>query len=153
MKYLKKLKIELVKGEYKNPVKGQVREPNQVYEVFKAIKDHAQETLIGVYMDSNLEVKTYDTLSIGTQSETLVDAAEIFGRAFVLRAHYFILIHNHPKGDPTPSEEDRIVMQQLIRKAQVMELSFLDFIIVGDESYWSMFEELDGGDYSLGSIC
>lgn len=86
MKYLRKLNIELVKGEYKNPVKGQVREPKQVYEVFKAIKDKAQETLIGVYLSADLEVNTYDTLSIGTQSETLIDAPEIFGRAFVLRS-------------------------------------------------------------------
>jgi hypothetical protein len=50
MRYLRKLKIELVKGEYKNPIKGQVREPKQVYEVFKAIKDKAQETVIGVYL-------------------------------------------------------------------------------------------------------
>lgn len=152
MKYLRKLKIELVKGEYKNPVKGQVREPKQVYEVFKAIKDKAQETLIGVYLDADLEVKSYDTLSVGTQSETSINAAEIFGRAFVLRAHYFILIHNHPKGDPNPSDEDKRAIPQLMKKAQVMELRFLDFIIVGDESYWSMFEEMDGGDYSLGSL-
>lgn len=152
MKYLKKLKIELVKGEYKNPVKGQVREPKQVYEVFKAIKDKAQETLIGVYLDTDLEVKTYDTLSIGTQSTTLVDESEIFGRAFVFKARYLILIHNHPQGDPAPSESDKLVMEQLIKQAKIMNLSFLDFIIVGDDSYWSMFEKMDGGDYSLGSI-
>jgi hypothetical protein len=43
-----------------------------VYEVFKAIKDKAQETLIGVYLNADLEVNTCDTLSIGTQSTTLV---------------------------------------------------------------------------------
>lgn len=152
MKYLRKLKIELVKGEYKNPVKGQVREPKQVYDVFKAIKDRAQETLIGVYLDTDLEVKTYDTLSVGSQTETLVDEADIFGRAFIFRAHYLIFIHNHPQGDPHPSEHDRMAMQQLIKQAKIMKLSLLDFIIVGDDRYWSMFEELDGGSYLLGSI-
>ena len=81
MKYLRKLSIQLVKGEYQNPVKGQVRAPEQVYEVFKAIKDKAQETLIGVYLNADLEVNTYDTLSIGTQSTRLIDAPEVFGRA------------------------------------------------------------------------
>ena len=152
MKYLRKLNIELVKGEYKNPVKGQVREPKQVYEVFKAIKDKAQETLIGVYLSADLEVNTYDTLSIGTQSETLIDAPEIFGRAFVLKSKYFILIHNHPSGAATPSPDDEEVMRSLIAQARIMKLSFLDFIIVGEDSYWSMFEQIDGGEYSLGAI-
>lgn len=51
MKYLRKLTIKLVPGEYKNLVKGQVREPVQLYRIFNAIKDKNQETLIGVYFD------------------------------------------------------------------------------------------------------
>jgi DNA repair protein RadC len=152
MKYLRKLNIELVKGEYKNPVKGQVREPKQVYEVFKAIKDKAQETLIGVYLSADLEVSTYDTLSIGTQSETLIDAPEIFGRAFVLKSKYFILIHNHPSGTTKPSPDDVEAMRSLVSQSEAMKLSFLDFIIVGEDSYWSMFEQIAGGEYSLGAI-
>lgn len=152
MKYLRTLNIRLVRGKYKNPVKGQVREPKQVYEVFKAIKDSTQETLIGVFLNADLEVGSYDTLSIGTQSTTLVAAPEIFGRAFVLRSKYIILIHNHPNGIATPSPDDRKAMKQLIDKARVMEIRFLDFIIVGDSKYWSMFEEDDGGEYVLGSV-
>jgi DNA repair protein RadC len=152
MKYLKKLKIELVKGEYKNPIKGQVTQPSQVYDVFNAIKDKAQEVLIGVYLNQNLEVLSYDTLSIGTKSATLVDAPEIFGRGFVMRAKYIILIHNHPSGEAKPSPDDEEVIKQLKAKAQVVEIGLLDFIIVGDEKYWSMFEEMDGGDYSLGAV-
>lgn len=152
MKYLRKLSIELVKGEYKNPVKGQVRDPKQVYEVFKAIKDKAQETLIGVYLSSDLEVNIYDTLSLGTQSETLVDTSEIFGRAFVLKSKYIILIHNHPSGIASPSPDDKETMRSLIAQAKIMKLSFLDFIIVGEDSYWSMFEQIDGGEYSLRAI-
>jgi DNA repair protein RadC len=152
MKYLRKLDIQLVKGEYRNPVKGQVRAPEQIYEVFKAIKDKAQETLIGVYLNADLEVNTYDTLSIGTQSTTLIDASEIFGRAFVFRSKYFILIHNHPSGIAVPSPDDKEVIKQLAEKSKVMEIHFLDFIIVGDNQYWSMFEEEAGGEYGLGAI-
>ena len=51
MKYLKKLDIKLVKGEYQSLVKGKVRFPKQIYDVFSSVKDKAQETLIGVYLD------------------------------------------------------------------------------------------------------
>ena len=152
MKYLKKLNIKLVKGEFKNPVKGQVKEPREIYEVFKKIKDRAQETLIGVYLNAEMEVNSYDILSIGTKSETLIDIPEIFGRAFVLRSRYIIIIHNHPSGEAEPSEEDKITMKQLVQQARIMKLDLLDFIIVGDESYWSMFEEEEGGEYALGTI-
>lgn len=150
MKYLRKMNIELVRGEYANLVKGQVREPKQLYEVFKAIKDKAQELLIGVYLSDTMEVKSYDILSVGGRSAALVLPPEIFARAFVMASDRFILLHNHPKGDPSPSPNDQEVIQALREQSKVMNLVFLDFIIVGDQGYWSMFEEEDGGEYELG---
>jgi DNA repair protein RadC len=70
----------------------------------------------------------------------------------MLRAYTFILIHNHPSGKATPSPQDNEVMAALAEQAKTLNLSFLDFIIVGDTSYWSMFEENDGGEYGLGTI-
>jgi DNA repair protein RadC len=152
MRYLRRLNVELVKGDFANPVKGQVRDPGQVYEVFQSIKDKAQETLLGVYLSDKLEVKGYDVLSVGSQNSTLLAPPEIFSRAFVLMAREFILIHNHPKGDPTPSPGDRKLITLLREQAEVMNLSFLDFIIVGDDRYWSMFAEAEDGEYELGAI-
>ena len=65
MKYLRKLNIRLVKGKYRNPIKGQVSDPKQIYEVFKAIKDHAQETLLGVPSRSGLRLRSTPYLSQG----------------------------------------------------------------------------------------
>jgi DNA repair protein RadC len=152
MKYLKKLNIKLVRGEYQNPVKGQVREPGHIYRTFQAIKDSAQELLIGVYLNDDLEVLSYDTLSVGGESVALVIPREIFGRAFVMRAKHFILIHNHPSGDPTPSAADHDVIKALKDQSAIMKIAFLDFIVVGERRYWSMFEEADGGEYALGNI-
>jgi DNA repair protein RadC len=150
MQYLRKLQIKLVPSEYENPIQGQVHNPEQIYGVFKAIKDEAQETLLGVYLSSDLEVILYDVLSVGGEGTTTLSTMDIFGRAFIARARYFVLIHNHPKGDPTPSPEDREAMTSLVEQARTLEVGFLDFIIVGDGRYWSMFEELEGGSYELG---
>lgn len=152
MKYLRKLKIRLVKSTYKNPIQGQVRQPEQVYEVFKSIKDKAQETLIGLYLNNELDALTYDVLSTGSQSDAAVLPDEIFGRAFITRAKYIILIHNHPSGNPAPSPADKETMRMLIHGARTVNKHILDFIIVGDERYWSMFEALDGGEYNLGAV-
>ncbi len=152
MKYLKTLKIELVKGEYKNPIKGQVKEPSQIYDVFKKIKDKAQETLIGVYLANDLQVNAYDVLSLGSSTETDVSPDEVFSRAVITRSPYIILIHNHPSGNAKPSPDDLKVMKSLQAGARALKKTLLDFIIVADESYWSMFEEMDGGEYALGPI-
>ena len=152
MQYLKKLDIKLIEGEYKNPVQGQVRNPEQLYTVFQSIKDKAQETLIGVYLNHNVEVNVYDVLSVGGENEALVLPHEIFGHVIITRSKRFILIHNHPSGDPTPSPEDKAIIKELADGAKTLRLSFLDFIIVGDNRYWSMFEDMDGGEYTLGAV-
>lgn len=150
MTYLRKLDIKLVRGEYKNPIKGQVREPRQIYQVFKAIKDKNQETLIGVYLNNDLEVNAYDTLSIGSSTETGVTSDEIFDRAIITRSKYIILIHNHPSGKAAPSRADKSVVRAISDDAKILRRVLLDFIIVGDGKYWSMFEKADGGEYVLG---
>lgn len=158
MKYLRRLKIELVKGEFQNLVKGQVRGPEQVYDTFKAIKDKAQETLIAVYLTNELETIAYDIHSVGNEVEALFMSEDLYGRGYVLRAKYFILVHNHPSGDPTPSEADRMLFVELQKQTAFMKTKFLDFIIVGDlddtttPHYWSSFEESEGGEYTLGAI-
>jgi DNA repair protein RadC len=158
MKYLKKLDIKLIKGEYQNKIKGQVHNPEQVFDVFHSLKDKAQETLIAVYLNNDLEVLTYNILSTGSKSETTMDFNEVYGYGFVMKAKYFILIHNHPKGDPSPSREDKDIIRKFEDYSKI-ELKPLDFIIVGDmemnkkkKKYWSMFEEMEGGDYSLGGV-
>ena len=157
-KYLKQLKIELVKSEYENLVKGQLREPKQLQNVFKNLKDKAQESLIVVYLNNNLEMLIYNVLSTGSKSETVVDFNDVYGYGFMLKAKYFILIHNHPSGDPRPTNEDKNVIHKFKGYSEV-DLKPLDFLIVGNEemnenkkAYWFMFEEMDGGEYSLGNV-
>jgi DNA repair protein RadC len=149
-KYLRKLKIELVPGEYENLVKGQVHGPEQLYTTFRALENSAQEKLIGVYLNDSLEAVAYDVLSLGGSSATAAEPDEVFSRAVVLRTRYVVLIHNHPKGDPHPSPADMEVMSLLIAGARTLKKYMLDFIIVGDGSYWSMFEST-ASDYSSGS--
>lgn len=158
-KYLKKLKVELVKSEYENKIKGQIREPEQLHEVFSSLKNKAQETLIAVYLDNNLEVLAYNVLSTGSKSETVIDFWDVYGYGFMIRAKYFVLIHNHPSGDPKPTKDDKKVLDEIRKDYSRVALRMLDFIIIGDaemneskKDYWSMFEEMDGGEYTLGNV-
>ena len=151
-RYLKKLDIKLVDGEFENPIQEQLKDPSQLYEVFKKLKDKNQETALAVYLEDNLEVRAYDVISVGGEDVTLLIPREVFGRAFMIKSYTFIIIHNHPSGDPTPTNADKRMMAELIRGSKELNLNFLDFIIVGENSYWSMFEAVDGGDYEIGAF-
>jgi DNA repair protein RadC len=99
-----------------------------------------------VYLNNDLKVNAYDTLSVGSQTETSVFSDEVFDRAVITRSRYIILIHNHPSGKAMPSQEDLATIEALQEGAKWLRKILLDFIIVGDNKYWSMFEEETGGN-------
>ena len=133
-----------------------VRFPEELYATFRKIKDQEQEILIGVYLDDDLEIKAYDILGMGGENGVLVSLRDVFGRGLMIKSYTFILLHNHPSGKSEPSPADEQVMKTVREQAAVMNMKFLDFIIIGDlgspeiKNYWSMFEKELGGEYGLG---
>ena len=106
--------------------------------------------------DDDLEIKAYDILGLGGENGVLVLLRDVFGRGLMIKSYTFILLHNHPSGKPEPSAADEQVIKTVREQAAVMNMKFLDFIIIGDlsspeiKNYWSMFEEELGGEYGLG---
>jgi DNA repair protein RadC len=160
MKYLKKLEVKLVKGEYKNLIKNQISKSDDIFKLFQSIKDFAHETLIVIYLDSDLKSLVYNVLSTGTQNSTIVDLNDVLSYGFLLKAKYFILVHNHPNGQSQPSDNDLKIIDECVGYCKFpVKLKFLDFIIVGDKDldknqnfFWSWFDDQDGGEYELGAI-
>ncbi len=70
-------------------------------------------------------------LSEGTFSSSLVDPRVIFKEALERAAHAVILLHNHPSGDPTPSEQDINITKQLIDAGRIMDIRLLDHVVLG----------------------
>jgi DNA repair protein RadC len=99
-----------------------LREANRVYTVenFQVIFLNTRKRLIGV---ENISQGTLDTL--------LVHSRQVFGPAIAKRAAAVILVHNHPSGDPTPSEQDIRVTRDLIRAGQLLRIEVLDHVILG----------------------
>jgi DNA repair protein RadC len=67
----------------------------------------------------------------GTIDTLLVHAREVFRRAIAANASAIVLAHNHPSGDPTPSEADIKVTRDLIRAGQLLKIEVLDHVILG----------------------
>ena len=79
-------------------------------------------------------------LSVGTVNLSLVSPREIFLHALKYRAVHFLLLHNHPSGDETPSREDAEITKKLAGLGEMMQIGLLDHIILGQNSYYSFRE-------------
>ena len=68
-----------------------------------------------------------------------VDVRIIYQTALMAHATGFILVHNHPSGDPTPSKEDIETTKRLYNAATLLGIELLDHIVIGNERYTSVF--------------
>src|SRR3989304_4455043 len=108
------------------------------------IRDKKKEYLICLYLNARNALLKKEIISIGTLDKSLIHPREIFGPAVELRSAGIILLHNHPSGDPEPSEQDKDVFNKIIEAGKIMGVNVLDFIILGNERNYSFFEKLQG---------
>jgi DNA repair protein RadC len=99
-----------------------LREDNRAYEVehFQAVLVNTRRKLIRV-----------ESISQGTLDSLLVHPREVFKAAIAANAAAIVMVHNHPSGDPTPSEADIRVTRDLIRAGQLLKIDVLDHVILG----------------------
>ncbi len=101
------------------------------------------EELRGLYLDTKNRVVANIRLYQGTLNSSVLRTIEIFRPAITRNCAGFIVCHNHPSGDPTPSQEDEHVTQQLAAAANLLDLDFIDHIIIGkDNRFFSLKEKL-----------
>jgi DNA repair protein RadC len=81
------------------------------------------------------------TISEGTLEASIVHPRDVFREALLEPAAGIILIHNHPSGNPSPSEEDLQITQQLVEAGRLLGIKVFDHIILGGESYRSLADE------------
>ena len=91
-------------------------------------------------LNTRRRVKGHYLISIGTMDTILVHPREVFRLALVTSASAIVLVHNHPSGDPTPSEADIKVTRDLIRAGQLLKIEVLDHVIIGKPGHCSLRE-------------
>ncbi len=99
------------------------------------------ENVLLVLLDNKNSVLKELILSKGTINASLVSTREIFLQALRYRASCFILLHNHPSGDPNPSAMDLCLTQKINKAAEIMNITLLDHIIIGNKKYVSLKEK------------
>jgi DNA repair protein RadC len=96
------------------------------------------ECFVVLLLNTRRRVKGHHLVSIGTLDTILVTPREVFRTAVMLGAAAVVLLHNHPSGDPTPSEADIKVTRDLIRAGQLLKIEVLDHVIVGANQHTSL---------------
>ena len=99
------------------------------------MKDLKKEHLIAVFLDSRNKIIKDEVISIGTLDSSLVHPREVFKEAIKNSASSVILVHNHPSGDPNPSEEDKHVMDVFLEAGELLGIKVLDHLIVGEKKW------------------
>lgn len=92
-------------------------------------------------LDTKNQILAIENISIGTLNASIVHPRDVFNAAIKKSANSIILIHNHPSGDPYPSNEDINITNRLIEVGNLIGIKVLDHIIIGDNRYISFKEK------------
>lgn len=94
-------------------------------------------------LDTKHRLISDDTLYVGTLNSSAIRVAEIFRKPLQIGAASFILVHNHPSGDSTPSAADIITTKNIAAAGKTMELPLLDHVIIGAGTFTSVMRFFD----------
>ena len=135
---------ELVKRINKKDKKNNIRyiTPRIIYEdnnyLFEGVM---QEYFYCVYLNSKKEVIERKLLFMGTLNRSVVHPREIFKEAYRLSASSIVCLHNHPSGDFTPSLEDSVLTDSLVKIGKINGIPIVDHLIITENGYYSFYED------------
>ncbi|NLZ44617.1 MAG: DNA repair protein RadC [Clostridia bacterium] len=122
--------------------KGRVSSPGKVAElVMPRLRFLKQEHFLAIHLNTKNRVLAIETISIGTLDSSLVHPREVFRAAIKNSSASLILVHNHPSGEPYPSNEDLNITRRLKESGELLGIPVLDHIIIGGNKYISLREE------------
>ncbi len=95
---------------------------------------YSREVLAALYVTKRGHVLAIHLVSMGTVSNSFADPAEVLKPALLCNAGGVILMHNHPSGDITPSQEDKLVTNRMENACKLMGIDLVDHVIVGSNT-------------------
>lgn len=95
------------------------------------------EEMFAVYLDASNHVKGYMKIGEGGMNSLVCDPKKIFMGALACAASGIALTHNHPSGNPRPSQEDRKLTKKMVEASKLLDMVFVDHVICGLNCYHS----------------
>ncbi len=130
--------FELQKRTQTDRTKTIIKSAKDVYEYCKPkIGDKLKEYFMILLLDTKNKIIKDETISIGTLNSSIIHPREVFKTAIKESANSIILVHNHPSGDPEPSQEDEEITKELTKAGELIGIKVLDHVIIGKDEWYS----------------
>lgn len=118
-----------------------IRKPEDAYHVLKEVADFDREVFVTLMLNTKNRAIGLHFVSMGTLDATLVYPREVFKAAILNNASHIVCAHNHPSGDPTPSQEDLMLTQRIVEAGKILSIDVLDHLIIGYNRFVSLREQ------------
>lgn len=121
---------------------GSVLNSSQLTKQFLAdrLRHHQNEVFACLFLDNHFRLIQFEELFHGTLNEAVIYPREIAKRGLACHAANIILAHNHPSGNPTPSEADKDITQLIKQALALVEIAVIDHLIIGNPDNFSFAE-------------
>lgn len=134
-----RVRIELVR-EYVGQYYGKITGPASVVDMVPDLRISDREQVAVIYLSTPNHVLGVNICSTGSLNASLVHPREVFKPAILANSARIILVHNHPGGDCSPSNEDIKVTARIRDAGKLLGIELLDHVIVSASGYYSMQE-------------
>jgi DNA repair protein RadC len=115
-----------------------IKDPQSIVKAIRAsIKDKAKEHFKLILLNARNKILGISTISIGSLNASIVHPREVFKDAIVHNAYSVVLAHNHPSGDPEPSEDDLTITRRLVEAGKILGVEVIDHIIISKNGFFS----------------
>jgi len=118
--------------------KEKITDSHTAYGLCKNMELLEKEEFRILIMDTLNQLTRIETISIGTVNSSLVTPREVYRAALLYDAVTIIGVHNHPSGSIEPSDQDIKITRDLCKAGKLINIKFLDHLIIGNQRYSSM---------------
>ncbi|MBN1494253.1 DNA repair protein RadC [Candidatus Peregrinibacteria bacterium] len=134
--------VELGRRIYKKSDNNLVKITNagDVFDYIKPLGDFKREIIYGLYLNTRNILVHEEILAMGSLESSSIHTKDIFYPAITNNTYSIILVHNHPSEDPTPSEADICFTKEVEKASILLQIPFLDHIIIAKDRYYSFNE-------------
>jgi DNA repair protein RadC len=121
--------------------KKKISSPKDFFDLFQPIfKEEPVEIFIVAWLSSANRIIGFEKVSVGNLNSSIVDPRSVFRCAIVSNSASVIVAHNHPSGNPEPSEEDISITKKLVESGKVLGVHVFDHLIFAENTYTSFVE-------------
>nr|WP_026906335.1 DNA repair protein RadC [Paucisalibacillus globulus] len=129
-------------SQYKPNERYVIRSPEDGADyVMEELRNLNQEHFVVLFLNTKNQIIHRQTIFIGSLNASIVHPREVYREAVKRSAASIIVAHNHPSGDPTPSQEDIHVTKRLAESGKMIGIELLDHLIIGDRKFVSLKEK------------